>query len=74
MGLSSMPANHPIWKILRQLVVGGMLLAFLALGYNKLDDRDFKTIAGVMASLAGFDILKAKVSGEKKDSSDQSAG
>lgn len=65
--MSKYPHDHPIWKILRQLVVGGILLGFLALGYNKLDERDFKTIAGVLGTLAGFDFLKDKVSRKEEE-------
>jgi RsiW-degrading membrane proteinase PrsW (M82 family) len=59
-------ANHPLWKIIRLAVVGGLLLGFLALNYNRLDNRDTMTIFGTLAGLLGFDALKAKITGESK--------
>jgi hypothetical protein len=54
-----MPANDsPLWPILRNLVVGLILLGFLHYNYNALDSRDLGTIIGVLTSLAGFDVAK----------------
>lgn len=58
-------AKHPIWKLLRLAIVGGLLLGFLALNYNRLDGRDTMTIFGTLAGLLGFDALKAKLTHEK---------
>lgn len=55
------PADHPLWKLLRILVVGAILLGFLALNYHRLDSRDATTILGVLLSLAGFDATKAQL-------------
>lgn len=63
-------AKHPIWKLARLLIVGGLLLGFLALNYNRLDSRDTMTIFGTLAGLLGFDALKAKLTHEK-DSGDK---
>lgn len=58
--MSNFPANHPFWNILRLLVVGALLLGFLALNYSRLDPRDATTILGVLAGLAGYDKLMPK--------------
>lgn len=58
------PANHPIWKLLRLLIVGGLLLGFLAFNYNQLDSRDTMTVFGTLAGLLGYDVLKARVTNE----------
>ena len=58
--MSNYPANHPLWTILRLLVVGLLLLGFLALNYERLDSRDATTILGVLAGLAGYDKLMPK--------------
>lgn len=60
------PANHPVWKLLRLLIVGGLMLGFLALNYNRLDNRDTMTIFGTLAGLLGFDALKAKLTKSKQ--------
>ena len=61
-------SSHPIWKLLRLVIVGGLLLGFLALNYNRLDSRDTMTIFGTLAGLLGFDALKAKLTHEKPPS------
>lgn len=50
--------KHPVWKLLRLAIVGGLLLGMLSLNYNQFDKRDVVTIFGVLAGLAGFDIAK----------------
>lgn len=62
--------SHPAWKLLRTAVVGSLLVAFLSLNYNKMDERDITTIIGVVSALLGFDITKAKVTGPKKENHD----
>ena len=57
--------SHPIWVITRQLVLGALLLGFLALNYNHLDSRDTLTIFGVMAGVLGLDVAKLKISAPK---------
>jgi len=57
--------THPIWIIARQLVLGALLLGFLALNYNRLDSRDTFTIFGVMAGVLGLDVAKLKIAGTK---------
>ena len=59
---------HPVWRLLRLVVVGALLLGFLALNYNRLDSRDTTTILGVLLGLCGFDAVKQQVthgSGER---------
>ncbi len=65
-------SKHPLWKIIRLAVVGGLLLGFLALNYNRLDSRDTMTIFGTLAGLLGFDALKAKLTSESKDTKEPS--
>lgn len=64
--------SHPIWKLLRLVIVGGLMLGFLALNYNRLDSRDTMTIFGTLAGLLGFDALKAKLTREQPTSSEDS--
>lgn len=61
--------RHPLWKIIRTAVVGSLLLAFLSLNYNKLDERDITTILGIIAGLLGFDFTKDKLT-HKEDSNE----
>ena len=67
--------SHPLWKLLRLVIVGGLMLGFLALNYNRLDGRDAMTIFGTLAGLLGYDVLKAKVTREtlsEKESTEES--
>ena len=59
------PANHPVWKLIRLLIVGSLMLGFLALNYNRLDARDTMTIFGTLAGLLGFDVVKAAITKPK---------
>lgn len=62
--------SHPIWKLLRTLVVGTLLTAFLSLNYNKMDERDITTILGIAATLLGFDFTKDRfVKSEQREPS-----
>lgn len=56
------PSDHVIWKIIRQAIVGGMLLIMLSMNYNKFDSRDITTIFSTLMALGGFDVAKALVS------------
>lgn len=67
-------SKHAVWKLLRLVIVGGLLLGFLALNYNRLDSRDTMTIFGTLAGLLGFDALKSKLTNEKPTSSDANEG
>lgn len=67
-------AKHPIWKLLRLVIVGGLLLGFLALNYNRLDSRDTMTIFGTLAGLLGFDALKAKLTSDRPTGRDSEEG
>jgi RsiW-degrading membrane proteinase PrsW (M82 family) len=66
--------SHPIWKLARLAIVGGLLLGFLALNYNRLDSRDTMTIFGTLAGLLGFDALKEKITHEKPGDDKPSEG
>lgn len=58
--------SHPLWKIIRTAVVGSLLVAFLSLNYNKMDERDITTVLGIAAGLLGFDFTKDKITGSSK--------
>ena len=58
--MSSYPANHPLWNILRILVVGTTLIVLLCTNYNAADSRDITTVVSVIAALAGYDKLLPK--------------
>lgn len=62
--------SHPLWKIIRTAVVGTLLVAFLSLNYNKMDERDITTILGIAAGLLGFDFTKDRITGKKEDHGD----
>ena len=62
--------DHPLWKILRMLVVGGFVLASLWMFYDRLDNRDLMTILTAMAGVLGYDLTKAKMTGSKKEKQD----
>jgi hypothetical protein len=52
-------ASHPIWKLIRLALVGGILLALLHFNYKGLDARDATTILATLAALGGFDAATA---------------
>lgn len=69
-------ARHPVWKLLRSLVVGGLALAALWLFYDRLDSRDIGTVLTMMAGVLGFDVAKDKLAGRREDpvASDNESG
>lgn len=60
--------KHPVWKLLRNVVVGGLLLGLLALTRDKISSSDLMTLLGVAAGLAGFDIGKDRLTRPKPSS------
>ena len=64
-------SRHVVWKIIRLAVVGALLLGFLGLNYDRLDNRDIMTIFGTLAGLLGFDALKSKLTTPKADDGDE---
>lgn len=60
-------ARHPVWKLLRSLVVGSLALAALWLFYDRLDSRDIGTVLTMMAGVLGFDVAKDKLAGRRED-------
>lgn len=56
------PSDHVVWKIVRQAIVGGMLLMMLSLNYDRFDSRDITTVVTTLMALGGFDVAKAFVS------------
>ena len=63
--------DHPVWKLLRMIVVGGFVLASLWLFYDRLDNRDVLTILTAMAGVFGYDMTKsAMTKRENQDGND----
>lgn len=54
-------ARHPIWKMLRSLLVGGLSLFALWLFYDRLDQRDITTVLTLMGGVLGFDVVKGRL-------------
>lgn len=49
----------PLWPILRLIVVGTILMAFLVFGYyNKFSQQDWITWGAVVSALGGIDTIK----------------
>ena len=61
--------NHPIWKLLRYLVVGIVLTILCATLYQSgYDPKDILLLIGAIGSMIGFDVGKGlTVSSLKKD-------
>lgn len=73
------PADHPLWKLLRLVVVGTFttvaLVVLLAFGYqNGWTSADWKTVVGsvgtTLVSVGAFDKIKAMLCA-KDDNSQQ---
>lgn len=64
--------RHPLWKLLRMLVVGGFVLAALWLFYDRLDNRDLMTILTAVFGVLGYDITKDKLANKKPQEEGQS--
>jgi hypothetical protein len=61
------PADHPVWKTIRLLVVGFVLVICCSWLYkNGFDRKDIITIAVTILSLGGFDQLKAALTKEEE--------
>jgi hypothetical protein len=61
-------ASHPIWKLIRLALVGGILLALLHFNYKGLDARDATTILATLAALGGFDAAKGAATKRDEES------
>ena len=60
--MSNLPASdHVVWKLLRLLIVGLILLGMLSFTYNQFDRRDIVTIVTALLGLAGYDTAKSLV-------------
>lgn len=58
---------HPVWLIIRQLVVLVPLSILLAAGYqNGWTAANWKTLIIPLASLGAFDVLKKAISSQDK--------
>lgn len=67
-------ARHPIWKLARSLVVGGLALAALWLFYDRLDSRDIGTVLTLMCGVLGFDVAKDKMAGGRRNETPDNEG
>jgi hypothetical protein len=53
---------HPLWKIIRLAVVGGILIACCSTMYRSgFDTKDIMLIATTLLGLGGFDQFKSMV-------------
>lgn len=59
-------ASHPLWNLIRLVVVGCVLVALLKFNYKGLDPRDVLTVLLTLAGLGGFDAIK-KFSAPRKE-------
>ena len=60
--------DHPLWKIIRYGVVATTLIVLCSTMYrNGFDRKDIVLIASTLASLAGYDQLKARFTETKTD-------
>ena len=58
---------HPLWKIIRLLVVCVAILVVFQIGYSHgLGSVDIMPIVTILATLAGFDQLKSVVTSESR--------
>lgn len=61
------PSDHIVWKIVRQAVVGALLVAMLKFNYsNGFTLQDVGTIAVILTGLGSFDAAKALVVPKRK--------
>jgi hypothetical protein len=59
-------SDHPIWKIIRYAVVGGVMTVLCATLYrNGFDPKDIVLILTTLSGLAGYDQIKAKITKEE---------
>jgi hypothetical protein len=60
---------HPVWKIIRLIIVGIFLLLLLQFNYNSgLEGKDLVTIFITLCGLAGFDALKKQITNHRVES------
>lgn len=58
-------ANHPVWKLLRYIVVGTILIVGCSTLYRSgFDPKDVVLIVTTVAGLAGYDQIKKKATEE----------
>lgn len=54
--------SHPLWKIIRYAVVSVTLIVLCSTMYkNGFDKKDIVLIATTLASLAGYDQIKSRM-------------
>jgi hypothetical protein len=58
-------ANHPIWKLLRLVVVGVIMLVLCTFMYrNGFDQKDIVLIVTTLVGLFGYDVAKTQLTKE----------
>lgn len=65
--------DHPIWKLVRMLVIGLLAFLFLSFNYDRFDNRDLITILGLVLGVGGFDQLKAQLTKRNENGEDSKA-
>lgn len=67
MAINYYPPNHPLWKLLRLVVVCVTLVVSLNLRYhNGWAPKDYITLINTLAVLGGYDAIKAKLADKKR--------
>jgi len=60
--------KHPIWLTIRYVVVGVVMIVLCSTLYkNGFDSKDVVLIVTTIASLAGFDSIKTRMTERKDD-------
>jgi nitric oxide reductase large subunit len=60
--------EHPIWSIVRLIVVFAGITIFLYLNSNAFDETEVKTIVELMLLAGGFEVVKRKLANGKDKS------
>lgn len=63
------PSEHIVWKLVRQLIIAGVLSVLILANKQTLDGGDIVTIVVTMAGVLGFDVAKLSVTSPKSKTS-----
>ena len=67
MTINYYPPSHPVWKLLRLVVVCVTLVVSLNLLYhNGWAPKDYVTLLNTLAVLGGYDAIKTKLAAKKR--------
>jgi len=61
--------EHPVWSIIRMVVMFTGITTFLYLNSSAFDETEFTTIVELMLLAGGFEVLKRKLANGKDKSS-----